>query len=345
MELPGLGTPRPAIPVNVAGSPHLLSRLGANSVISGLVAGGVGGLLGFILSETLTSPDRPATTAAGVEVQGAIWVLIFGLGLGAVLMAWDGITSRSHQKALRDAASGAVVGAAAGFIAGLISQWLYTRLLRHAVSAGDVNAFKRDLLLARAVAWATFGGLLGAGLAIRGGRKKLLNGLLGGLAGGAAGGLIFQLIDNASTSTDGFGLRLIGLVATGIGIGLAIGLVERVRRDSWLVITGGPMAGKEFILYKDETTLGRDYHCDIVVPKDPSVAPVHVTFRRDHAGVTTATPSTGVVITINGAPVAGGQLRSGDIVGIGVSSLCYQEREPAVNPVGSFAPGTQHIQP
>jgi hypothetical protein len=327
--LPGLRPQPAAIPIRISGGGDFLIRAGANTVISGLLAGVLGGLIGFFLAESLKNPAHlTANTEAGLQTESGLWVLIFGLGLGALLMAWDGITSRSSQKALRDGAIGALVGAVAGFLGGFIAQWLFIKLVHHALSAGSESSFKNDLLLARAIGWAVFGGLLGVGLGIKDGGKKVINGLIGGVVGGAVGGLIFQLIDNASTSSDGFVPRMIGLVATGIGIGLAIGLVERARRDSWVVIAGGPMAGKEFILYKQATRVGRDYRCDIVMAKDLAVAPLHLTFTRDQAGMVTAVANPGAMIMINGAPSAGSRLRSGDVVGVGGSSLCYQERSP-----------------
>jgi hypothetical protein len=35
-----------------------------------------------------------------------------------------------------------------------------------------------------------------------------------------------------------------------------MGLVESALKDRWLYVTSGPLAGKQFILYKSETTIG-----------------------------------------------------------------------------------------
>jgi hypothetical protein len=176
------------------------------------------------------------------------------------------------------------------------------------------------------IGWAIFGLLLGAGIGIKGGKRKMLNGLIGGVLGGAVGGLIFQLIGNASTSTDGFWPRLIGLTATGIGVGLAVGLVERARRDTWVKILTGPLEGKEFILYKDQTTVGRDHHCDIVLARDEAASPLHATFLRDRSGNVTVTPGPAAAIEVNGQPATGARLQSNDIVTVGSSKLAYSVR-------------------
>ena len=319
--------PQPTpMPVNVpptAGTGDLLTKLSANTIVSGLVAGAVGGFLGFFLGENLYNPGRmSATTYGGIEIESAVWTMIFAAVLGFVLMGWEGFTSRSAQKTFRDGGIGAGIGAASGFIGGYIAQWVYTKML----GSNPLSLSDSKLILARMVGWAVLGGLLGAGLGIKGGTKKFVNGLIGGVVGGAIGGLIFQVIGNSSQSTNAFVIRMIGLTLTGIGIGLGVGIVERVRRDNWIQIVGGPMTGKEFIIYNAETRVGRDYRNDIVMAKDAAVQPFHATFIRDPSGRVSVVPGGGATIFINGSPSAGGQLRPRDLVSIGGSSLAYQER-------------------
>jgi hypothetical protein len=313
------------MPVNVpmASTGNVLTAIGANSIVSGLVAGAVGGLIGFLIAENLDNPANVhVTTSAGLDASSGLEILIFAAGLGFVLMGWEGFTSRSVQKTFRDGGIGAVIGAGSGFIGGFIAQWLYTKLLGNNFSGISDS----KLILTRAIAWAIFGGLLGTGLGFKGGSKKLVNGLIGGVVGGAVGGLLFQLIGDSSSGSDGFVTRMFGFTITGIGIGLAIGLVERVRRDSWIQITAGPMAGKEFILYNAQTRIGRDYRNDIVMAKDALVAPFHAIFVRDEAGRVAVHPDAGASIAVNGLPSAGSQLRNADVVTVGGSAFTYQER-------------------
>lgn len=331
--LPPLG-PQPVpmpVPVAGSGSGDLLTRLGANGIVAGLVAGLLGAVLGVILSENLKNPDSViATSAADLRTQSGIWAACFGAGLGAVLMAWDGITSRSSQKAWRDGATGAVIGLAAGFVGGYVAQWLYSNMLKNALNSNTVSDVKQQLIYARVAGWAVMGGLLGGGLGIRGGTKKIVNGLIGGVLGGAVGGLIFQTLNNRgldSSSPPGFlETRGLGMIITGVAIGLGVGMVERLRRDGWVRIIAGPMTGKEFILYNAETHVGADYRCDIVLAKDSSIAPVHAVFVRDPNGTVSVRAETSAPLTVNGYPNPGGRLRSGDVVGVGASALAYQER-------------------
>jgi len=245
-------------------------------------------------------------------------VAMFGVGLGAVLMAWEGLTIGASNKALRDGALGALIGGVAGAIGGAIAEALFDAVL------GDGGTDAEDRLqVARVVAWAAFGGIIGLGLGIKGGSRKVVNGVLGGLCGGAVGGVAFAVLSGPDS---GFTTRALGFAATGIGIGLGIGIVERLRREAWLVISTGPMAGKEFILYRPVTTIGSSPKSDITLPKDAAVGPVHLALRRGDGHTITATSPSGYAVVVNGRSVGSIRLRHGDVVMVGATGLSFQER-------------------
>jgi hypothetical protein len=52
-------------------------------------------------------------------------VAMFGIGLGAVLMAWEGITSGATEKALQDGGIGALVGGVAGIVGGFVANQVF----------------------------------------------------------------------------------------------------------------------------------------------------------------------------------------------------------------------------
>lgn len=326
--LPGLPAQPKPMQVGKPGvaTPVSLATLGANSIVSGLVAGLLGGAVGAIVAETLKSPDRiTATTDGALRVHTGFWVAIFGAVLGFTLQAWEGVTSSSFEKAGRDGLRGLAIGAAAGFVGGYVAQWLYAEMLDNAFESGTEDPTSA-LLLARVVGWAIFGAIAGLGMGLPGGQKKAVNGVIGGTLGGAVGGFLFEQLASNATFDSGFTIRLVGLIATGAGIGLGVGIVDRLRRDAWLRFTGGPMAGKEFILFKDVTSVGSDYRCDIVLAKDETVLPRHLSLMKDARGMTTVSPEPGATVTVNGGPVGQQRLRSGDTVCVGRSSLQYQER-------------------
>lgn len=332
--LPPPGNPLPpltaappplAVPgAGLAGGSLSLASLGANSVVAGLVAGVVGGAVGAIAAEILNSPDRSDSfsSPSAIRVDTGVWVAIVGIVLGFTLLAWEGLTSSSLEKAGRDGLVGAGIGAVAGFIGGYVAQWLYASMLESA-SSGDIES---KLLVARVVGWAIFGAIVGLGMGIPGGQRKMVNGLIGGTVGGAVGGFLFEQVAQSASSGSGFTLRFVGLTATGAGIGLGIGVVDRLRREAWVRFNAGPMAGKEFILFRDATTVGADYRCDIVLAKDETVLPRHAVLARDARGMTTLQAEPGAAVAVNGAPATQHRLHSGDTVTIGRSGLLFQER-------------------
>src|SRR4051794_28316744 len=83
-----------------------------------------------------------------------------------------------------------------------------------------------------------------------------------GAIGGAIAGVTFEALREAAWFSTDAPLRAIGLVITGAGVGLGVGVVRRMRREAWLTIVGGPMRGKEIILTKRLTTIGSSHRAD-----------------------------------------------------------------------------------
>lgn len=331
---PAYANPLPPLPdapptmavAGQTGGATAFAKLGANAVVTGLVAGSVGGGIGAILAEVLYSPDdRLSTTEAALRFDVGVWAGIAGLAIGFTLAAWDGLTSGSLEKAGRDGWRGGLAGAIAGFVGGYLAQLVYSDLLERAFESGSDPS--NAVLVARIVGWAAFGGLAGLGIGIPRGQKKVVNGIIGGTVGGAVGGFLFEQLANSDSATGSQAtIRFLGIAVTGAGIGLGVGLVDHLRRDAWIRFVGGPMTGKELILFTDVTSFGSDYRCDVVLAKDELVRPRHLTLERDTNGATTVRPEPGATLSINGTPSGPRRLRSGDTVVIGRSTLQYQER-------------------
>lgn len=342
--LPGIdpqGRPTTVRPYGVKspgeGAGAAFASLGRNALMTGLLGGLVGGILGALLARSLeTELYELSFKIDDVEmarnVGAALWVACFAAVLGAVLMAWDGLSTRSGAKALVNGVKGVLAGSLAGFVGGFVAQALYSKMLTNALRPG-LDADTSKVILARGVGWAVFGALLGAGIGIPGGGRKILNGLLGGALGGATGGILFQVMENEGTfGTNVLTLQLVGLALTGTGIGVSIGLIETARKESWITVGTGPMAGKEYILYLPRTRVGSDYRCEIVLAKDRSVAPVHLLLERDPQGRIAARPEPGCPLTVNDHPSGGTYLRSGDQLAVGSSLLRFTERAERSSP-------------
>jgi hypothetical protein len=177
--------------------------------------------------------------------------------------------------------------------------------------------------IARGVAWMVLGVAAGATYGIIGmSGKKASYGILGGIIGAGLGGLLFDPI--ALATKGGASSRGVGFSLLGLATGVAIGLVESALKDRWLYVTAGPLAGKQFILYKPRTMVGSDQKCDIYLFKDTNIAKEHAII--DLAGSRIMLRAIGETY-VNGQPVRQQVLMSGAVVQIGRYAFRYQERQ------------------
>jgi hypothetical protein len=342
-----------------ASTPQLIRSVGApgqaaatgglpQAVLTMGLAGLVGGVVGWGASELIAQPFRAESAgndclesgftadACGYEpwygtgeVMGAIvFVVPFALIVGAVIAGWDGIVARSGKRFWSLVARGlpALVGA------GVVGAWIGAEYFKSAVKSAHSLS---DLHVPRGIAWALFSAGIGAALgAVSKSSKRAINGALGGAIGGFLGGAIFDSID--LSDTNGVPNRIVGLAITGAAIGVAIGLIETARRDHWIEIVSGGMAGKQFILYSDPTTIGSGHDCGITLIKDAQIAPMHATFQR--RGDSLVMRSAGPPVLVNGTVVAEAALGDGDLLQLGTTTLRYRSKQQAM-PVGPFPGG------
>jgi hypothetical protein len=291
------------------------------------LCGAAGAFLGWALGRWLVP-------AGDVLAQGvkALWLgLAVALLLGLLDAVWNLALRRVVAVLLRVLVV-VVVGGAGGLLGGLVGQLLY--------SATGWAAFY-------VFTWALTGLLVGASLGVfdllasvvrgqdpRDAIGKVLKGVLGGLTGGILGGVLsialhrvwgdyFQgKAEDRLLSPSAF-----GFVALGACIGLLIGLAQVILKDAWLRVEAGFRSGRELILSRPETTLGRAEGCDVGLFGDPGIDRVHARIVHqgaDHVLIDNA--SVGGVY-VNGQRVEGARLlRSGDEIRLGRSVLRFGER-------------------
>ena len=106
--------------------------------------------------------------------------------------------------------------------------------------------------------------------------------------------------------------------------GIAMGLVESALKDRWLYVTAGPLAGKQFILYKTQTSIGSSQQCDIYLFKDANVLPQHALVEINGARVQVRASGE---MYVSGQRTALHVLQSGASLQIGRYTFRYQERQ------------------
>jgi hypothetical protein len=270
------------------------------------------------------------TNAAGMLFFSMVGGLV-GLAVGAI----DGIVCRLPRRALLAGALGLVIGFVGGFISSILANLVYTPLTTLAMAQSDgevITTFGFMLqLFGRSLAW-SLGGMcagLGQGIALRS-KRLLVYGLLGGIIGGLVGGMLFDpiyfLLVGADTPSAHWS-RLVGLGVIGAAVGAMIGLVELLVRDAWLRMTAGPLAGKEFLIFKDVMNIGSSPRSDIYLFNDPEVAGLHATLRAvgDEAEIESRDNLRQVMV--NGRPLQRSRLRHGDQITIGRTAFLFQKRQ------------------
>jgi len=276
---------------------------------------------GFAVAESIVEPGF-------VDDQGHRWGNIWILPLVVTFMCTgfavaESIVERSARKAAIRIGITLPLGVVLGFILSMLADLIYNIALGICAAAGAQSFHNPAVWIARGLAWAVFGiaGGIVYGIIGRSGRKTSY-GALGGALGAAIGGLIFDPISFATHG--GVASRAVGFGLLGLATGIAMGLVESALKDRWLYVTSGPLAGKQFILYKPQTNVGRTQNCDIYLFKDPDILPQHATLVQKGGRVHLIADGP---VYISGQRVHGSRvLESGSIIQVGRYSFRYQER-------------------
>jgi Inner membrane component of T3SS, cytoplasmic domain len=236
----------------------------------------------------------------------------------------ESLIERSGKKVVTRGALSLPLGIAFGFVFDAIANSFYALALAICSAAGAQTFHNPAVWLARGFAWAVFGAAGGIVYGIVGrSMRKTAFGVLGGAIGAVLGGTIFDPISFATHG--GAASRAIGFGLLGLATGVGMGLVENALKDRWLYVTAGPLAGKQFILYKPQTTIGSDQSCDIYLFKDPQIQPDHAVLELKASRVYLL--AKGVAYS-SGQPVRGPQiLESGVTLQMGRYSFRYQEKE------------------
>ena len=269
--------------------------------------------------------------------QAASWLLFplvagfVGLAIGAV----DGFICRLPRRALLSGLIGFLVGFIGGFISSVLAGLVYAPLNHLAMSQmgeGSITTFGFVIqMIGRSLAWALAGLAmgLGQGIALRS-KRLLIYGLLGGVVGGLLGGLSFDPIDLlliGEHKPSALWSRLIGLALIGASVGSLIGVVELLARDAWLRMTQGPLAGKEFLLFKDVMNIGASPRSDIYLFNDPLVIAQHAIIRATGDECEIESRQRDHRLLLNNRAIDRARLRHGDQVTIGRTMFVFEKRK------------------
>jgi hypothetical protein len=258
-------------------------------------------------------------------------------GLGLFLGAAEGIMCRNVSRALRSGVIGLGVGFGGGLIGSFPAGILFaiTRAIAFSLwknpqpGALPTGLAFLVLMMGRGAAWAILGIPSGLGQGIASWEKKvMLNGIIGGVLGGLIGGLLFDPICLLTQESGRAALsRGVGFTIIGLSVGLFVGLVEGWTKTAWLLMRVGPLAGKQFVMFRDTTVLGSSPKAEVYLFKDPAIEPRHAVLYNRGGRFEIEDCNTRDGTYVNGVPVKRQLLKSGDQIVLGKTVLEFVLKE------------------
>jgi len=304
-------------PPKAAARPLADLNLDFKRIYLNAVAGGIGGLLGWLVISLLGA--MVALSSFNVYLRDAVIGPLVGVCIGFAVGGSEGLFgARSLRRMWHGGRYGAVLGALGGLLGLVMGEFCFNRF------GGGV--------VPRALGWGLFGMLVGIseGVVYRM-PVKVRYGILGGLLGGLIGGSTYECL--VSMFRGGASLAwgsAIGLVILGACIGFLVSLVESLLRKAWLFFVTGRLEGQTRTLDSSRPhTLGSDPACTIVLPHDPSVAAVHAEILFEEGEFQVRARDGQVVVRHDGIDqtVAAHVLAPGDRVFLGDTRMVFRNVE------------------
>ena len=269
----------------------------------------------FNYVKPVVEPPEEITPGFGNWAMVPMVLMLACVGFGVAESASEG----SARKALLRGSLALVLGAALGFAAFKLSNFCFAK----GAAFFDLTENTAPRWLLRGGCWVFMGAACGITYGICGqSGRKCLYGVIGGGLGALLGGTLFDPVSIAIGG--GETSRLAGLGLLGASTGLAIGLVESALKERWLLVTAGPLAGKQFILYREVTRLGTAHDCEIFLAKDPDILPLHAQIHT--SGEAQILCHAQVRVNDNPAP-ARCRIHDGDRISIGIFEFSFREKK------------------
>ena len=293
-------------------------KIHSQSLVYPAIIGLLGGFLAFAINEPFTND---VLNEGNSLADMGLFLGIIGALISGALSCVEDVKSFVLEKAAKHFFSGVFVGFVTGFVGGIIAQTVF----------GVMTSKAGGLLfwLARIIGWAIAGTFVGLSQSIvdfKFNKKRLINGLAGGAIGGTIGGILFDPISIVlgMNGTHGGALsRCVGISVMGASIGCAIGYISETLKEAWIYIVDGPLKGKQFILYEEQTSFGSSPKCNITIVKDISISPIHF-IVENHNTYYALIPQSKTYI--NGIETSVKNLRDGDIITAGHTNFRYEEK-------------------
>lgn len=298
------------------------------------VVGGWSGFVGWLLGWGM-APRVPQGNADyfPAVLHDTIVALFLGLAVAFALSFLDAAFNMSMRrlgKVLMTVFAAAAIGIFGGMCAGFVGGSAFS------LSGGWDSVFL--------ISWITLGLLVGMSISFfqlaaslvsqkdfSGSFKKFTKCVIGGTIGGILGGIIAIILGK-------IGLFLwpgkpvvsptaIGFVAIGACIGLLVGLAQIILKEAWIRVEAGFRPGREMLLQKERTSIGRAEGSDIALFGDMGVEKTHANIVLDTGRYYLEDLQSPGGSFVNEQKVEGrAPLKGGDLIRLGKSVLKFNER-------------------
>ena len=300
--------------------------------LGGAWSGFVGWFLGRILAPSV--PLGSTEFFPPVLRESVIGLFLgFAVAVGlSFLDATFNLSLRQLGKVLVRVAAAMLIGVFGGLFGGFVGSAIYQLL-------------QWDVVFL--VSWTIVGLLVGISISVfqlivslvtqkdlSGSLKKFVKCVIGGTVGGFVGGLVAlilqKLVGVAFPSLDIKGLRsptAFGFIAIGACIGLLVGLAQIILKEAWIKVEAGFRPGREMLLAKERTSIGRGEGSDIALFGDSGVEKAHANIVLDAGRYFLEDLQSPGGTFVNEQKVEGrAPLKAGDLIRLGKSVLRFNER-------------------
>jgi hypothetical protein len=292
------------------------------------MCGGWAAVGGWLLGAALA----PAAPPGSDGIKGMFLGLTIALALSLVDTLWNLSLHQFGEVSMRVGVA-VLVGCVGGVLGGFLGSVLYNQT---------------KLSLFYVFGWTLTGALIGTSIAVfellsgivrqqdvGGAQRKLLKALIGGLLGGLLGGVLSLLlralggaIFSARNQDDLASPTAWGFVALGACIGLLIGLAQVLLKEAWIRVESGRRAGRELILTRECTTIGRAEACEIGLFGDNAIERQHAYILQVGNRYYVEDAGTPAGTYLNDQRIHGRMLlQTGDLIRVGSTVLCFRERQ------------------
>jgi len=302
-------------------------------------AGLFGGLVSFLLNKGLSGLlEDYSVTARNIS-----FTLIMAVSIATSISIVDALSTRSSKKVFTALGLALPIAIGAGLIFGFIANSYYSNATEDLFNTGYSKYQSGEITLEetyswiqahnhlpRGIAWLFVGISAGitAGLVSKS-SKRLLVTSIGGAVGGFIGGFVFDYMPGEGIAQSA------GMSITGLLVGAGMAVLEQATKSRWIEVTQGGLAGKQFILYKQDLVIGSSPQADITLIKDSRI-PALALRLSSSGNITTAVALQPGSVLIDGREDSSWTLQSGSVIQLADTVLVFREKSGNGVPTGGI---------